>query len=159
MKGKCIIYQGGQRMLKQIQDDMKQALKAGEKEKLSTIRMLIAAIKNESIEKRAELSDEDVFTVIAREIKQRKNAIEEFKKGNREDLVAQNESEIAILEAYLPQQLSDAELEALVRQAVAETNAVSAKEMGKVMGKLMPLVKGKADGTRVQAMVRSILEG
>jgi uncharacterized protein len=146
-------------MLKTIQDDMKRALKAGEKSKLSTLRLLISAAKNESIEKRAELSDEDVLMVIQREIKQRKNAIEEFRKGNRDDLIQQNEEEIAFLEAYLPQQLSDEELESLVRAAATEVNATSPKEMGKVMGKLMPQVKGKADGTRVQAMVKRVLGG
>jgi uncharacterized protein YqeY len=144
-------------MLKQIQDDMKQALKAGEKKKLSTLRMLLASVKNESIEKRAELTDEDIITVVQRELKQRKNSIEEFKKGNRDDLVKESEEEIVILEGYLPKQLSDAELESLVRQVVADVGASSPKEMGKVMGKLMPLVKGKADGTRVQTMVKSIL--
>lgn len=146
-------------MLTKIQDDMKQAMKAGDKKRLGTIRMLIAAIKNESIDKRAELSDEDIITVVQREIKQRRNAIEEFKKGNRDDLVQENEAEIAILEAYLPKQLTDEELEAIVRQVASEVNAASPKEMGKVMGKLMPLVKGKADGTRVQATVKKVLEG
>lgn len=144
-------------MLKQIQDDMKQAMKAGEKKRLSTIRMLIAAIKNESIEKRGELADEDIITVIQREIKQRRNAIEDFKKGNRDDLVQENLEEISVLEGYLPQQLTDGELEAIVRQVAAEVNATSAKDMGKVMGKLMPQIKGKADGTRVQATVKKVL--
>lgn len=146
-------------MLTKIQDDMKQAMKAGDKKRLGTIHMLIAAIKNESIDKRAELSDEDIITVVQREIKQRRNAIEEFKKGNRDDLVQENEAEITILEAYLPKQLTDEELEAIVRQVASEVNAASPKEMGKVMGKLMPLVKGKADGTRVQATVKKVLEG
>lgn len=144
-------------MLKQIQDNLKQAMKAGEKKKVSTLRMLIAAIKNESINKRTELATDEILSVIQREIKQRRNANEEFKKGNRDDLVAENEAEITFLAAYLPQQLSDEELEALVRQVVNEVNATSAKEMGKVMGKLMPQVKGRADGTRVQAAVKKIL--
>jgi len=145
-------------MLKQIQTDMKQALKAGEKQRLSTLRMLLAALQNESIEKRTELADEEIFTVIQREIKQRKNSIMEFKKGNREDLVQETELEITILTAYLPQQLSDEELEALVKQAITEANASSAKELGQVMGKLMPLIKGKAAGTRVQAIAKKLLE-
>jgi uncharacterized protein YqeY len=145
------------KMLKKIQDDMKQAMKAGDKKRLSTIRMLLAAIKNESIEKRKELSSEDISAVIQREIKQRRTAIAEFRAGGREDLVQENEAEIAVLESYLPPQLSDAELEALVRQVVAETGASSLREMGKVMGKIMPQVKGKADGGRVQAIVRKVL--
>lgn len=140
-------------MLAQLQNDMKLALKAGEKQKLSTIRMLLSAIKNEAIEKRKELTDEEILTVIQREIKQRRNAIEEFRKGNRADLIAESETEIAWLEAYLPAQLNDDELDALVSQVVADLNATP-QEFGKVMGKLMPLVKGKADGTRVQAAVK-----
>lgn len=143
-------------MLAQLQSDMKQALKAGEKQKLSTIRMLLSAIKNEAIEKRKELTDEEILTVIQREIKQRRNAIEEFKKGNREDLVTESETEIAWLEAYLPAQLSDEELDTLVRQVITELIATP-QEFGRVMGKLMPLVKGKADGTRVQAAVKKNL--
>ncbi|MBS4030982.1 MAG: GatB/YqeY domain-containing protein [Clostridiales bacterium] len=143
-------------MLAQLQNDMKLALKAGEKQKLSTIRMLLSAIKNEAIEKRKELTDEEILTVIQREIKQRRNAIEEFKKGNREDLVTESETEIAWLEAYLPAQLSDEELDTLVRQVITELNATP-QEFGKVMGKLMPLVKGKADGTRVKAAVKKNL--
>ncbi|NLM47075.1 MAG: GatB/YqeY domain-containing protein [Firmicutes bacterium] len=144
-------------MLKRIQDDMKQAMKAGDKKRLSTIRMLLAAVKNESIEKRKELSSEDILGVIQREIKQRRTAIADFAAGGRKDLVHEYEAEIAILESYLPPQLSDEELEALVRQAVAETGASSLREMGKVMGKIMPQVKGKADGERVQAIVHKIL--
>ncbi|MBS3983858.1 MAG: GatB/YqeY domain-containing protein [Dethiobacter sp.] len=145
-------------MLKQIQADMKQALKAGEKQHLSTLRMLLAALQNESIEKRTELTDEDIFTVIQREIKQRKNSIIEFRKGSREDLIQESEQEIAILAAYLPQQLSDEELEALAKQVISEVNATSAKELGLVMGKLIPLIKGKAAGNRVQAMAKKLLE-
>lgn len=123
-------------MLAQLQSDMKQALKAGEKQKLSTIRMLLSAIKNESIEKRKELTDEEILTVIQREIKQRRNAIEEFKKGNRADLVNESETEIAWLEAYLPAQLSDDELDTLVHQVITDLNATP-QEFGKVMGKLI----------------------
>ena len=144
-------------MLKQIQNDMKEALKAGEKLRLSTIRMLISAIKNESIEKRAELSEEEVITVVQREVKMRRNAIEEYKKGNRDDLVQQALDEIAMLEVYLPKQLSDEELVAIIKQTIAEVNITSPKEMGKLMAKLMPLIKGKADGTRVQSIVKQLL--
>ena len=144
-------------MLKQIQNDMKEALKAGEKLRLSTIRMLISAIKNESIEKRAELSEEEVITVVQREVKMRRNAIEEYKKGNRDDLVQQALDEVAILEVYLPKQLSDEELVAIIKHTIAEVNITSPKEMGKLMAKLMPLIKGKADGTRVQSIVKQLL--
>lgn len=143
-------------MLAKLQTDMKQALKNGEKLRLSTLRMLLAALKNESIEKQKELSEDEILAVIQREIKQRRNAMEDFKKGKRDDLLNQALEEIAVLESYLPAQLSDEELESLVRQAVAELNATS-KDFGKVMGKLMPQVKGKADGGRVQAMVKQVL--
>lgn len=145
-------------MLAKLQADMKQALKNGEKIRLSTIRMLLAAIKNESIEKQKELNDDEIFSVIQREIKQRRTALEDFRRGKREDLVNQALEEIAVLESYLPAQLSDEELESLVRQAVAELNATP-KDFGKVMGKLMPQVKGKAEGGRVQAMVKKVLGG
>lgn len=141
----------------QIQNDMKQAMKSGDKFRLSTLRLLFSALKNEAIAKRTELSDEEVITLAQREVKQRKNAIDEFKKGNRDDLVKQAEEEIGILEAYLPQQMSDDELEVLVKLVLAEQGVSSLQEMGKVMGKLMPQVKGKADGTRVQAMVKKLL--
>lgn len=145
-------------MITKIKNDMKEALKAGEKLRLSTIRILISAINNERIEKKAELSNEEVVTVVQREVKMRRNAIEEYKKGARDDLVQQALQEIAMLEVYLPQQLSDEELEAMIKQAMAEVNVTSPKEMGKLMAKLMPLIKGKADGTRVQAMVKQLLD-
>jgi len=143
-------------MLAKFQDDMKQALKAGEKLRLSTLRLLLAALKNESIEKRSELTEDEIVTVLRREVKQRRNAIEEYRKGNRQDLVEEAEAEIAILEAYLPQQLNDEELRSLVENVVAELKATP-KEFGKVIGKVMPLVKGKADGSRVQAVVKQVL--
>lgn len=143
-------------MLAKIQEDMKQALKAGEKLRLSTLRLLLSALKNESIEKRHELGEDEILTVLRREVKQRLNAIEEYKKGQRQDLVDQAKAEITILESYLPQQLSDEELRALAENVVAELNA-TAGEFGKVMGKLMPLVKGRADGNRVQAVVKQVL--
>lgn len=143
-------------MLAELQGQMKQALKAGEKLRLSTLRLLLAAIKNESIDKRHELDEDEIITIIQREVKQRRNAIEEFKKGAREDLVKQAEEEIAILENYLPRQISDEELRQLVQQVVAELQATP-NEFGKVMGKVMPLVKGTADGNRVRSMVKQVL--
>jgi hypothetical protein len=143
-------------MLAELQSQMKQALKAGEKLRLSTLRLLLAAIKNESIDKRHELDEDEIITIIQREVKQRRNAIEEFKKGAREDLVKQAEEEIAILENYLPRQTSDEELRQLVQQVVTELQATP-NEFGKVMGKVMPLVKGTADGNRVRSMVKQVL--
>jgi uncharacterized protein YqeY len=156
MESGVYIYQEDDIMLSRIQENMRQALKAGEKKRLSTIRMLLASVKNEAIEKRRELDETEIVAVVQREIKQRRNAIEEFAKGKRDDLVTEAKEEIAFLEAYLPRQLSDEELEKLVRGVVDELKA-TAKEFGKVMGKLMPQVKGKAEGDRVQAMVKKIL--
>ena len=144
-------------MLKLLQDEMKKAMKAKDKVRLSTIRMLISAVKNEAIAKKQELATEDIIAVIQREIKQRRNAIEDFRKGERDDLVRENEAEIAVLEEFLPKQLSDEEIETLARQIANEVNAATLKDLGKVMGKIMPLVKGKADGTRVQTIVKKIL--
>ncbi|MBS3947578.1 MAG: GatB/YqeY domain-containing protein [Dethiobacter sp.] len=143
-------------MLNTIQDDMKRSLKAGEKMRLSTLRMLLAALKNESIEKRHELSEEEIFTVVQREIKLRRHASEEFKKGFRDDLVQEAEQEIIILESYLPRQLSDAELQALAQQVVTELKATP-RDFGKAMREIMLLIKGRADGKRVQDMLRQVL--
>lgn len=144
-------------MLKLLQDEMKKAMKAKDKVRLSTIRLLISAVKNEAIAKKHELGEEEIITVIQREIKQRRNAMEDFKKGERADLVQQAEAEIAVLEEFLPKQLTDAEIETLARQIAAEVGATTLKDLGKVMGKLMPQVKGKADGSRVQTVVKKIL--
>jgi uncharacterized protein len=144
-------------MLTKIHNDMKQAMKAGEKLRLSTIRLLLASIKNVAIEKRQELEESEIITIIQREVKQRRNAMEEYIKGKRDDLVEQAKAEIAVLESYLPQQLSDEELGTMAKQIIEELKATP-KEFGKVMGKLVPMVKGKADGTRVQAVVKKLLE-
>jgi uncharacterized protein len=144
-------------MLTKIQNDMKQAMKAGEKIRLSTLRLLLASIKNAVIEKRQELEESEILAIIQREVKQRRNAMEEYIKGKRDDLVEQAKEEIAVLESYLPQQLSDEELGTMAKKIIEELKATP-KEFGKVMGKLVPMVKGKADGTRVQAVVKKLLE-
>jgi uncharacterized protein YqeY len=142
-----------------LNDDMKQAMKDREagKLRLSVIRMARAGIKNVEIDRKKELGDEEVLDVLAKEVKMRRDSLEEFKKGNRPDLVAALEQEIAILMGYLPQQLSDDEVRALVAEAVAQTGAAGPKDMGKVMSALMPKVKGRADGKTVNAMVRDAL--
>ncbi len=142
-----------------LNDDMKQAMKDREagKLRLSVIRMARAAVKNVEIDRKKELDEEEVLDVLAKEVKMRRDSLEEFKKGNRPDLVATLEQEIAILMGYLPAQLSDDEVRALVAEAVAQTGAAGPKEMGKVMSALMPKVKGRADGKIVNAMVRDAL--
>ncbi len=139
--------------------DMKEAMKAREagKERLSVIRMVRGAIRQQEIDGKKELTDDDVLAVIGKEVKQRRDSIEEFQKGGRDDLVKQNEAEIAILMEYLPQQLTEDEVRTLVKEAIAATGAATPKDMGKVMKELMPKVKGRADGKLVNTIVRELL--
>ncbi|WP_258189818.1 GatB/YqeY domain-containing protein [Candidatus Hakubella thermalkaliphila] len=133
-------------------------MKKGDKIRLSTMRLLLSEIKNLEKEKRiSDLSDDDVLSVVRREIKRRDQALEEFRKTDRKDLVDKEERERQILEEYLPVQLSQEELEAMVRRVIQETGASSSREMGKVMGRMMQEVKGKADGKRVRQIVESLL--
>lgn len=143
-----------------LTDDMKQAMKDKEagKLRLSVIRMVRANIKNVEIDKKKELSEEEVLDVLAKEVKMRRDSMEEFKKGNRPDLVENLEQEVAILMQYLPQQLSEEEVRAFVAEAVKESQATNAKDMGKVMAVLMPKVKGRADGKLVNTIVREFLK-
>lgn len=142
-----------------LAEDMKQAMKDREagKTQLSVIRMVRANIKNVEINHQKELSDDEVLDVIAKEVKMRRDAMEEFQKGNRPDLVDNLEKEIAVLMQYLPQQLNENEVRALVIEAIAQTNATSPKDMGKVMSKLMPKVKGRADGKLINSIVKDLL--
>ncbi|WP_378953772.1 GatB/YqeY domain-containing protein [Pelosinus sp. sgz500959] len=142
-----------------LTEDMKQAMRDKEsgKLRLSVIRMVRANIKNVEIDRKQELSNDEVLDVLAKEVKMRRDAVEEFNKGNRPDLVESLEQEIVILMNYLPEQLNEAEVRTLVESAVAETQAVSPKEMGKVMAVLMPKVKGRADGKLVNTIVREML--
>ena len=142
-----------------LTEDMKQAMKDKEagKLRLSVIRMVRAAIKNVEIDTKAELAEEDVIAIVAKEVKMRRDSMEEFKKGQRDDLVAQLEQEIEVLLPYLPQQLTEAEVREIVTEAVAIAGATSSKDMGKVMAVLMPKVKGRADGKLVNNIVRELL--
>ena len=141
----------------QLTDDMKSAMKAHEKLKLSVIRMVRGAVRQAEIDGKNELGDDDVIAVIRKEVKSRRESIEEFKKGNRDDLVKQTEEEISYLLKYLPEQLSEDKVKELVADAVAKTGASTPKDMGKVMGMLMPQVKGRADGKMVNQLVREAL--
>jgi uncharacterized protein YqeY len=142
-----------------LTEDMKQAMKDKEagKLRLSVIRMVRANIKNVEIDSKQELSDDEVLNVVSKEVKMRRDSMEEFKKGNRLDLVESLEQEIDVLMKYLPEQLNETEVRTLVEQAVAEAKAVSPKDMGKVMAVLMPKVKGRADGKLVNTIVRELL--
>ena len=142
-----------------LTEDVKTAMKAREagKSRLSVLRMVKASIRNIEIDRKKELNDEEVLDVLAKEVKLRRDSMEDFRKGNRPDLVAALEEEIAILAEYLPAQLSEEEVRALVDQAVSQAQATTAKDMGKVMAILMPQVKGKADGKLVNTLVRERL--
>ena len=143
----------------QLTEDMKTAMKAKEegKQRLSVIRMVRSALRQVEIDGKKELDDNGVIDIISKEVKMRKDSIEEFKKGDREDLVAQVEAEIVVLMSYLPVQLSEDEIRNLVKEAVTASGASSQKEMGKVMALLMPKVKGRADGKLVNTIVREML--
>ncbi|MBM7554722.1 GatB/YqeY domain-containing protein [Thalassobacillus pellis] len=137
-----------------LNQDMKQAMRNKEKDKLTVIRMVKAALQNEAIKHgRGELSEEEELTVLARELKQRKDSLQEFKEAGREDLVEKLNFEIEILQAYMPKQLSEEELEQVVQETITEVGASSKKDMGKVMNAIMPKVKGKADGSQVNKLV------
>jgi uncharacterized protein len=140
-----------------IESDAKSALKAGAKDTVSTLRMLNASLKNKQIDKRRPLTEEEVVETVRSLIKQRKDSIEQFEKGGRQDLVDKETAEVAVLEAYLPQQLSREEVEALVRSAIAETGAQGTRDMGKVMKALMPRVGGRADGKLISELVKHAL--
>jgi uncharacterized protein YqeY len=144
-------------VVQQLDQDMKAAMKQKDKETLSTIRMVRAAIKKVEIDNRGELSDDQALQVVMKEVKQRRDSLAEYEKAGREDLAAKEKREIEILSAYLPQQLSEEELREIVQQAIADTGATSKKEMGKVMGAVLPKVKGRADGKQVNQLVQQLL--
>ena len=142
-----------------IQEDMKSAMRAGEKEKLANIRMVMAAIKQREVDERIELDDAQVLSVIDKMLKQRRESIAQFKAGGRADLVAKEEAELAQLGAYLPAPLGDAELDALISETVAVTGATTIKDMGKVMGQLKTKLQGRADMGAVGAKIKAKLGG
>jgi len=140
-----------------LTEDLKTALRSGDKLKLSVIRLLTALIKNREVEKRGPLTDAEVVQAISSSCKQRQEAIEQYGQGGRQDLVDKETAELRILQSYLPQPLTSEELEGLVQAAIQEAQAASPKEMGKVMAVLMPKVTGRADGKAVSALVRDML--
>ncbi|AOZ89987.1 hypothetical protein BK049_15575 [Bacillus xiamenensis] len=141
-------------LLEQLNSDMKLFMKNREKDKLVVIRMVKASLQNEAIRlKKDSLTGDEELTVLSREIKQRKDSLHEFSKANRLDLVDKVQKEIDILDVYLPEQLSEEELQAVVKETIAETGASSKADMGKVMSAIMPKVKGKADGAVINRLV------
>jgi uncharacterized protein YqeY len=142
-----------------ITEDMKTAMRSGEKDRLAVIRMLQAAIKQREVDERITLDDAQVTSVLEKMIKQRKESIVAFQQGARPELVAKENAEIAVLQPYLPAQLSDAELDALIAEAIASTGAASIKDMGKVMGVVKAKAAGKADMGAVGARIKARLGG
>ena len=138
-------------------DDLKTAMKAGDKTKVATLRLLIAALKKERIQAARDLTGEEVEAAVRRAVKQRKDSIEQYQKGGRQDLVDAENAELAILQTYLPKGLSEADLEAAVRAIVAEKGFTTAKDVGLVMKELMARHRGRVDGKRAQEMARQIL--
>jgi len=140
-----------------IQEDMKSAMRAGEKEKLANIRMVMAAIKQREVDERIELDDAQVLSVIDKMVKQRRESISQFAAGGRADLVAKEEAELRLLSAYLPAPLTDTELDALISEAVTATGAASIKDMGKVMAAIKAKAAGRADMGAVGARIKARL--
>jgi uncharacterized protein YqeY len=141
-----------------LNQDMKAALKAGEKDRLSVIRMAKSAILYAEKEKLHELNDEEIIEVLFREVKKRKQDMEEYRRLGKEEVAKSLEQEIAILSGYLPQPLTQEELEEIIRQTISEVGANGMKDMGKVMGAVMPKVKGRADGSQVSSLVKKLLQ-
>lgn len=140
-----------------ITDDMKGAMRAGEKERLGTIRLVLAAIKQREVDERITLDDSQVLAVLEKMVKQRKEAITQFESGGRADLVAKEQAELHVLQGYLPAQMSEAELDALITEAVAASGAASIKDMGKVMGIVKAKAQGRADMGVVSARIKQKL--
>lgn len=142
-----------------IQKEIAVAMKAGDKLKLSAVRMLLSAVKYKEVDERRPLTDAEVHLVVGTLVRQRLDSIEQFKQGGRADLVEKEEAELAILKAYLPPQLSADELREIVKTTAARIGAAAMKDMGKLMKELMPVVKGKADGKLVNDIVKEVLGG
>lgn len=146
-------------MLKErLMEDYKEALRRRDTIKVSTLRMLRAAIHNAEIDKGGELCDDEVIRVIQSEVRKEREALEAFERGGREDLAAETKRRIEILESYLPRMLSESEIREFASKVIEEVGALSTKDMGKVMSKLMPQLKGRADGSLVSKVVRELLE-
>ena len=143
----------------QLNEAMKEAMRSGDAVRKTTVRMALAAIKQAEVDKRTELDDTAVIALLQKEIKNRKEAIEEAKTAGRDDLIGDNEAEIAVLEVFLPEAMSADELREIVEAAVAEVGATSMADMGKVMKIAMPKVAGRAPGGDVSALVKALLTG
>ena len=146
------------KLAKRLNEDLKQAMRGGDRVKRSVIRLVFAAVKNAEIARQADLEDNDVMGVIAKEARQREESIEAFKQGNRPDLVAQEEAELAILQEYLPQQMTRDEIVAEAQKVIADVGTQGPSDKGKVMPKLIAQLKGRADGREINAVVTELLQ-
>jgi uncharacterized protein len=140
-----------------ITEDMKAAMRAGEKDRLATIRLMLAAVKQIEVDERIVLDEARMLSVLEKMVKQRKESIAQFESGGRADLVAKESAELAVIQAYLPEQMSDAELDAVIAEAIASTGAASIKDMGKVMGVVKGKAAGRADMAAVGARIKQKL--
>jgi uncharacterized protein len=140
-----------------ITEDMKTAMRAGDKSRLATIRLALAAIKQREVDERIALDDGQILAVVEKMIKQRREAIAQFETGGRPDLVAKENAEIAVLQGYLPAQMGNAEIDALIAEAISATGATSVKDMGKVMGYVKPRAQGRADMGALSARIKQKL--
>ncbi len=142
---------------KQLQTDMTTAMREGDLEKRDALRMLLAAIKQVEIDERVALDDAGVQTVLNKQAKQRRESIADYEKAGRADIAAKEQAELVLIESYLPQMMSREEIKGLAQNLITELNITNAKQMGQLMGRLMPMVKGKADGRLVNEVVRELL--
>lgn len=143
----------------QIQEDMKTAMRSQEKERLATIRLILAALKQREVDERIVLTDDQIITTLDKMAKQRRQSIEEFEKGGRQDLADKEKEELKLIQSYLPAQLSASEIKTMIEAAIKETGAASARDMGKVMGILKPKLQGRADMTAVSTQIKECLGG
>ncbi len=144
--------------LEQIKTDMKQAMKEQRKQEVSTLRMLISSLNNAKIEQGGELGEEEVIEVLSREAKQRRESIEAYQQGDRQELADKEKTELEVVQRYLPEQLSDEEVERMVDEIIDETGADSQGDIGRVMGRIMPEVKGRYEGSKVKEIVLEKLD-
>ena len=140
-----------------LDDDLKQAMKAGDKTRRSVLRLLMAAIQNTQIARQTDLTDADILGVIAKEVRQRQESIEAFKQGDRQDLVTQEEVEMAILKGYLPEQMTREEVVEVARRVIEEVGAQGSGDKGKVMPRIVAQLKGRADGREINVVVTELL--
>lgn len=142
-----------------ITDDMKAAMRAGEKERLGAIRLILAALKQREVDERIVLDDAQILAILEKMLKQRRDSIEQYSAANREDLAVVERAEVAVIQAYMPAPLSSEELDRIVAKAIADSGATSAREMGKVVGLVKPLVAGRADMGQVSELIKARLAG